>query len=174
MTDLNHVALIGRLTRDLGTDANSFAYLPNGTARASVSIAVNCSKKNADGTWADEVSYFDVTIWGKMAESLKPYLTKGKQVAVEGVLKQERWQDRNTGANRSRVVVKALSVQLLGGKSEGDSGGEDFWPQSVPKQPQNGYRQGGQPPRQAQINAPAPNAQPQDFGGEYFPEDIPF
>jgi single-stranded DNA-binding protein len=70
MTDLNHVVLIGRLTRDLGSDERSFGYIGNGTARANVSIAVNRSKKNGD-TWSDEVHYFDVTIWGKQAENLK-------------------------------------------------------------------------------------------------------
>ena len=65
MTDLNHVVLIGRLTRDLGSDERSFGYIGNGTARANVSIAVNRSKKTGDG-YADEVNYFDVTIWGKL------------------------------------------------------------------------------------------------------------
>lgn len=59
MTDLNHVVLIGRLTRDLGSDERSFAYTQNGTARANVSIAVNRSRKSGD-QWIDEVSYFDV------------------------------------------------------------------------------------------------------------------
>ena len=73
MTDVNRVNIIGRLTRDIASDERSFAYLPNGTARANVSIAVNRSRKNGD-QWVDEVSYFDVTIWGKTAENLKPYL----------------------------------------------------------------------------------------------------
>ena len=65
MTDLNHVVLIGRLTRDLGSDERSFGYVQSGQARANVSIAVNRSRKQADGSWGDEVNYFDVTIWGK-------------------------------------------------------------------------------------------------------------
>ncbi len=91
MTDLNHVVLIGRLTRDLGSDERSFGYVANGQARANVSIAVNRSRKQADGSWGDEVNYFDVTIWGKTAEILKPYLVKGKQICVEGYRKQDRW-----------------------------------------------------------------------------------
>ena len=79
MTDLNHVVLIGRLTKDLGTDERSFGYVANGQARANVSIAVNRSRKNGE-QWVDEVNYFDVTIWGKTAENLKPYLLKGKQI----------------------------------------------------------------------------------------------
>ena len=65
MTDVNRVNIIGRLTRDIASDERSFAYLPNGTARANVSIAVNRSRKNGD-QWVDEVSYFDVTIWGQL------------------------------------------------------------------------------------------------------------
>ena len=120
MTDLNHVAIIGRLTRDLGTDERSFAYTQGGTARANVSIAVNRSKKGSDGSWSDEVSYFDVTIWGKTAENLKSYLKKGTQIAVDGYLKQDRWE--KDGKSNSRVTIVANSVQLLGGKSEGHGG----------------------------------------------------
>ena len=90
-TDLNHVVLVGRLTRDLGSDERSFGYVGNGQARASVSIAVNRSRKNGE-QWIEEANYFDVTIWGKTAENLKPYLTKGKQIAVDGYLKQDRWE----------------------------------------------------------------------------------
>lgn len=144
MTDLNHVAIIGRLTRDLGTDERSFAYTQGGTARANVSIAVNRSKKGSDGSWSDEVSYFDVTIWGKAAENLKPYLKKGTQIGVDGYLKQDRWE--KDGKSNSRVTIVANSVQLLGGKPEG---------------------QGGQPQGQS-YGQPAPA----DADG--FPSDIPF
>ncbi len=64
------------------------------------------------------MSYFDSTIWGKNAENLKRYLTKGKQIGVQGYLKQERWKDKQTENNRSRVYIVADSVQLLGGKSD--------------------------------------------------------
>lgn len=121
MTDLNNVTLIGRLTKDLGDDERSFGYVGNGQARANVSIAVNRSKKNGD-EWIDEVSYFDVTIWGKTAENLKPYLTKGKQICVEGYLKQDRWE--KDGQKQSRIAIVADQVWLLGGKSDsaGDTG----------------------------------------------------
>lgn len=118
MNDLNHVVLIGRLTRDLGTDERSFGYVANGQARANVSIAVNRSKKQGD-QWVDEVSYFDITIWGKTAENLKPYLTKGKQICVEGHLKQDRWE--KDGQKQSRITIHADSVQLLGGKNGDES-----------------------------------------------------
>ena len=146
MTDLNHVVLIGRLTRDLGSDEKNFGYVGNGMARANVSIAVNRSKKNGD-QWIDEVSYFDITIWGKTAENLKPYLTKGKQICVEGHLKQDRWE--KAGQKFSKVSIIADNVQLLGGKSDGgqSSGAPTFKPAE-----NNSYRG--------------------DAGD--FPEDIPF
>ena len=119
MTDLNEVILIGRLTRDLGSDERSFAYTTNGTARARVSVAVNRSRKTDSG-WQDEAHFFDVTIWGKTAENLKPYLLKGKQVAVKGHLAQERWE--KDGQKQSRVAIVADDVQLLGGKDGGQQG----------------------------------------------------
>ena len=64
-TDLNHVVLVGRLTRDVGSDERSFGYVGNGQARANVSIAVNRSRKDsASGNWVEEANFFDVTIWG--------------------------------------------------------------------------------------------------------------
>lgn len=107
MTDLNHVVLIGRLTQDLGSDERSFGYVGNGQARANVSIAVNRSKKNGD-QWIEEVNYFNVTIWGKTAENLKPYLTKGKQICVEGHLKQDRWE--KDGQKFSKINFTATEI----------------------------------------------------------------
>lgn len=140
MTDTNTVVLVGRLTKDLGSDERSFGYLPSGQARANISIAVNRSRKNGD-QWVDEVNYFDVTIWGKTAENLKPYLLKGKQICVEGYLKQDRWE--KDGQKQSRVTVVANNVQLLGGKSEGSSqstgGAPRFQPVSNTSAASGGY-----------------------------------
>ena len=153
MTDTNKVFLIGRLTRDLGADERSFGYIGNGTARANVSIAVNRSKKNGD-TWSDEVHYFDVTIWGKQAENLKPYLLKGKQIHVEGHLQQERWE--KDGQKHSRIAIVADNVQLLGGKDGRDQAERDGGHyQSAPATQNDGY-------------------DPTVNGGADFPEDIPF
>jgi single-strand DNA-binding protein len=140
MTDQNHVILIGRLTRDIGADERSFAYVgSNNTARANISIAVNRSVKKND-QWNDEVFYFDVQIWGKTAENLKQYLQKGKQIAVDGYLKQDRWQ--KDGQNFSRVYVVANTVQLLGGtkndntQTEGQqqftSNNDNDFPEDIP------------------------------------------
>lgn len=164
MTDTNHVVLIGRLTRDLGDDERSFAYTASGTARANVSIAVNRSAKRGE-EWVDEVSYFDITIWGKTAENLKPYLLKGKQIAVSGYLKQDRWE--KDGQKFSKVGIVADSVQLLGGKSDGGSEAQREADRFL------GGQEGGG--KEKPAFTPKPQAQQyQASGVDEFPEDIPF
>ncbi len=160
MTDLNKIILIGRLTQDCGADEKSFQYVGNGIAKAFVSIAVNRSiKKN--GEWVEETSYFNITIWGRTAENLKPYLTKGKQICVRGYVQQDRWVD-NDGNKKSRVSLVADSVQLLGGNNQNN--GNNF-------QNNNGgnFQNGG--------NNNGNNQNYNDYADGYngdFPEDIPF
>lgn len=138
--DLNNYSVIGRMTRDL--DERAFAYTPNGKARLNISIAVN------DGYGDNQyTSYFDVVVWGKTAENIKPYLGKGKQICINGRLRQDRW-DGNDGSKHSRVVIVAETVQLLGGRDNGAGSGGNY-----------------QQPAQQQV--PAYNN-----GGD-FPEDIP-
>lgn len=114
MNDLNKIEIIGRLTKDIGNQ--DFAYISTGTAKLNISIASNQSQKR-NGNWEDVASFFDVVIWGKTAENLKPYLTKGKQIAIVGHLMQDRWKDQN-GNNRSKVYIVAEEVQLLGGNDK--------------------------------------------------------
>ena len=115
MADINRVTIIGHLTRD-----EELTYTPGGMAIGKISVAVNRRVKKGQ-EWTDEANYFDVSIFGKQAESLKPYLTKGKQVGVDGFLKQERWQDQATGQNRSAVKIVSNDIQLLGGNGAGSS-----------------------------------------------------
>lgn len=116
MNDLNKVSLIGRVTKDVGSDEYSYSVMANGTAKAQVAIAVNRGEKH-NGEWTDTVSYVDVVIWGKLAENLKSYLTKGKQIAVAGFIKQDRWE--KDGQKFSKMYVVAEEVELLGGGAEG-------------------------------------------------------
>lgn len=153
MTDMNSVNIIGRLTRGLG--GNDFGYTQAGTARANISIAVNRSVKRNE-QWVDEVSYFDVVIWGKIAESLKPYLAKGKQIAVSGYIKQDRWQEKDTGNNRSKVYIVADTVQLLGGKDDNAANKSE------------GYGGNGGYQKNEAYSADT------EVGMDEFPEDIPF
>jgi len=113
MADINHVVLVGRLTRDA-----ELKYTAGGQAVCKFSVAVNRRKKNGD-QWEDEANYFDVVLWGRQGESLNQYLTKGKSVGVEGELRQDRWQQE--GQNRSKVEIVANNIQLLGG-SQGSGG----------------------------------------------------
>ena len=165
MTDLNHVAIIGRLTRD----PDGISYMPNGNAVLKFSIAVNRRKKTGD-QWTEEASYFDVTLFGKSAESLKQYLVKGKQVAVDGELRQDRWE--KDGQTQSKVYIYSRSIQLLGGK-EGGSGNNA-----------GGYNPGNYQSSNRGSYQPKPrdtgNSQPSydegmSYGGDSgFTEDIPF
>ena len=123
--DINHVVLIGRLTRDVG--GVDFAYTAGGVACANASIAVNRSRKQGD-QWVDEVSFFDVTIWGKTAENLRPYLTKGKLIGVDGFLRQDRWEKDGQRFSKIRIVVE--NVQLLGGKGADSKDNLNTAPQS--------------------------------------------
>ena len=138
MTDLNNVIEIGRLTRDISE--RDFGYTTGGTARLNLSIAVNRSEKRG-GEWADKVSFFDVTVWGKTAENIKPYMHKGKQIAIDGYLDQQRWE--KDGVKYSKVVIIADNVQLLGGNESapqaqqpaGDyqsAGSGDDFPEDIP------------------------------------------
>lgn len=111
--DTNTVVLVGRLGRDA-----ELKYVGE-TALVQFSIAVNTSRKNASGQYEDKANWIDVKFWGKGAEAVHKYLTKGKQVGVSGSLRQEKWE--KDGQQRSKIVVNAQSVQLLGGRSEGDS-----------------------------------------------------
>ena len=113
MTDINRVFLVGRLTRDA-----ELRFTASGTPVAKFSIAVNRGKKSGD-QWDEEVNYFDIVLWGKIAEALSKYLAKGKQVAIDGELRQSRWEQ--DGQNRSRIEIHASNIQLLGGSGSGSS-----------------------------------------------------
>jgi single-strand DNA-binding protein len=116
MQDLNSFQLIGRVTRDA-----ELKYTNSGTAQARFSLAVNRSVKKGD-TWTEEVSFFDSTLWGKQAEGLSKFLTKGKQVA-SGELRQNR--DEKDGATVSKVELSVQNIQLLGGGKADNGGGFD-------------------------------------------------
>ena len=109
--DLNKWIGIGRLTRDA-----ELRFTSGGMAVCKFAIALNRLVKKGE-SWEDEANFVDVVLWGKQGESLNQYLTKGKQVAVDGELHQNRWEQ--DGQSRSKIEINASNVQLLGGKSEG-------------------------------------------------------
>lgn len=99
---LNSVMLTGRIVAD-----PDLRYLPSGTACSKFAIAVNHRVKDGDD-WKDEVSFFDVVTWEKLAETCSEKLYKSCPVMVEGKLKQERWE--KDGNARSKIVIKAWKV----------------------------------------------------------------
>lgn len=166
--DINKVVIIGRLTRDLGSDPNGrdFQYTQSGMCIAKFSIAVNHSTKGQNGQYVEEADFFNVTMFGKYAETLKPFMTKGKQICVVGKLKQDRWTDQQ-GQNHSAVSIVADEVQLLGGQNQQQGGNY--------QQTQQSYQQQGGYQSQQTFAQPVQTQQPQQsFVGEGFPEDIPF
>ena len=140
MTDINRVILVGRLVKDA-----ELKFTSASTPVARFSVAVNRSRKNGD-QWEEEVSYIDIVLWGRSAESISRFLTKGKQVAVEGELRQNRWEQ--DGQQRSKLEVVAGNVQLLGsGTPAGNGNG------NAPSQGQ----QGGFNRKSAPASAPEPD-----------------
>jgi single-strand DNA-binding protein len=116
---LNKVLLMGNLTRD-----PEVKYTPKGNAVGDLAIAINDSYKAADGTIKETVTYVDVEVWGRQAETCKQYLTKGRPVFVEGQLRLDQWETPQ-GEKKSRMKVRADRVQFLGspGGAGGGSGG---------------------------------------------------
>lgn len=109
MADINNVVLVGRLTRDA-----ELKYTNSGLAICNMSIAINRRRKSED-QWIEEANFFNIILWGKRAEALTQYLVKGKQIAIQGELKQNRWEQE--GQPRSKVEVVANNIQLLGGRT---------------------------------------------------------
>ena len=147
MADINHVVLVGRLTRDA-----ELKYTNSGSAISKFGLAIN-RRKRVDEQWVEEANFFDIVVWGKVAEALNPYLVKGKQVGVEGELRQNRWEQ--DGQKRSKVEISASNIQLLG--SRGDSPQVATHESTVTNRPDDGY--GGTK---------------SDNSGDNFEDDIPF
>lgn len=119
MASYNKVILLGNLTRD-----PEVRYTPGGSAVCDITLAVNhqwTDKRSNERK--EEVSFIDVTLWGRTAEIAGEYLGKGRPVLIEGRLQQDKWDDKETGQKRSKLKVVADAMQLLGGKPEGGGGG---------------------------------------------------
>lgn len=110
--DLNRVTLIGRLVKD-----PELKYLQSGTAIANFTIASNRVYNTANGEKKEDVSYFDCLAWGKQGEIIVEYCKKGKRIAVEGRLQQNRWEDPD-GKKRSKIEIVSENVQFLDGRGD--------------------------------------------------------
>jgi len=112
-TNINRVVITGNLTKD-----PELRSTPGGTAVCQLRVAVNSSRKNANGDWEDKPNYFDVTVWGAQGENCATYLSKGRPVAVDGRLDWREWETKE-GDKRQSVSIIANSVQFLGSREGG-------------------------------------------------------
>ncbi|MCH3908623.1 MAG: single-stranded DNA-binding protein [Sphaerochaeta sp.] len=160
-TDLNVVALVGRLTRDA-----EIRYTQGGSGICHFSIAVNRRKRTGDNQWEDEANFFDCSLFGKTAISMQPYLLKGKQVSILGELRQGKWE--SDGQQRSKVEIVVNSLQLLGSNPNASS---SYGQNSAPSAPKSA-------PKSTPETAAAPQTaeeEPASGGPDQFDDDtIPF
>lgn len=108
MAHMNKVLLLGNLTRDV-----ELRHTPAGMAVASFGLAVNRKWRDRQGEQKEETVFVDCDAWDKTAETAAKYLAKGSQVLVEGRLKLDQWEDKETQAKRSKLKVVADSIQFL-------------------------------------------------------------
>ena len=119
MASFNKVILVGNLTRD-----PQVKYTPSGMAVADVGLAVNHSWFDKQtNSRKEEATFVDVTLWGRTAEIAGEYLAKGRQVLIEGRLKLDQWDDKQTGQKRSKLTVVGENMTMLGSRQEGGGGG---------------------------------------------------
>jgi len=159
MASVNKVILVGNLTRD-----PELRYTPKGTAIAKIGVAVNRVWTNEAGEKKEEVTFVDVDIFGRTAENVGQYMRKGRPILIEGRLRLDQWDDKQTGQKKSRLGVVAETVQFLG--SPGGSGGEGNGPAAP----------AARPARPAAPAAAAPTPPPEPPEAEVPPEsdDVPF
>jgi single-strand DNA-binding protein len=143
------VTLVGNLTRD-----PELRQTPGGTSVCQFGVAVGRRYKDNSGQWVDKASFFDVVVWGQQGENCAQYLSKGREVAVDGRLDQRSW-DAQDGTKRSKVEIIAETVVFLGGQGGGET-----------REP--AHRGGNQPARD--TAAAQDDFRDIDFGGD----DIPF
>jgi len=133
MASFNKVILVGNLTRD-----PELRYTPKGMAIAKIGLAVNRNWTSEGGEKKEEVTFVDVDVFGRTAENVAQYMKKGRPILVEGRLRLDQWDDKQTGQKRSRLGVVAETVQFLGsaGGGAGGDGGESPAPRrSAPSAP---------------------------------------
>ena len=156
MANLNKVYLMGRLTRD-----PELRYTPKGTAVADIAMAINRYRSGGDGgERSEETTFVDVTLWGKQAETANQYLSKGREVFIEGRLQLDSWEDKASGQRRSKLKVVGESMQFVGSAGGSSSGGGESNSSSDDRSPQP-----------SESKAPAPSQPVYEDDDD---DDIPF
>ena len=162
MASYNKVILMGNLTRDPETRVT-----PNGATICKIGLAVNRVYSGSDGERKEEVTFVDCDAFGKTAETISRYMSKGKGILIEGRLRLDQWEDKQSGQARSKLGVVIENFQFVGGRGDGDSDGGS----------QGGYDSAPPPARQsaparsAGPRRPTPPPPPQSGG---FDDDVPF
>jgi len=123
MANFNKVILVGNLTRD-----PELRYTPKGMAIAKVGLAINRNWTSESGEKKEEVTFVDVDIFGRTAENVAQYMKKGRPILIEGRLRLDQWDDKQTGQKRSRLGVVAETVQFLGSPTGGGGDGGEAAP----------------------------------------------
>jgi single-strand DNA-binding protein len=118
MPNYNKVILMGNLTRD-----PEVKYTSGGTAIAKLGMAINRTLTNKEGQKQEETTFVDVDAFGRQAEVIGQYLKKGRPVMIEGRLKLDQWDDKQTGQKRSKLGVTLEGFQFLDSRGEGGGGG---------------------------------------------------
>ena len=157
MANFNKVILAGNLTRD-----PELRYTPKGTAVAKLGLALNRSWTTESGEKREEVTFVDVDAFGKQAEVIAQYLRKGRSLLVEGRLKLDQWDDKQTGAKKSKLGVVLESFSFLDSGNRTAEGGAPA--PSAPAAPA---------PRPARP-APSAPAAPESDGPPPDDDDVPF
>lgn len=129
---------MGNVTREI-----DLKYTQSGMAVVELGLAVNEKRKNASGEWIDEAVFVDVTCWGKTAETASEHIQKGQQILVEGRLKLDTWNDRNSGEKRSKLRVTCDRLVFTGSKRDS----------AAPSDP-GGYQRGGAAPNPPPAREP--------------------
>jgi single-strand DNA-binding protein len=131
MPNLNKVMLIGNLTRD-----PEIKYTPKGTAIAAFGMAVNRNYTTETGEKREEVTFIDIEAYARVAEVIGEYCHKGEPIYIEGRLKLDQWDDKQSGQKRSKMKVICETMQLLGGKRENQaSPAREHAPKATPHRP---------------------------------------
>ncbi|HEY1110035.1 MAG TPA: single-stranded DNA-binding protein [Opitutaceae bacterium] len=162
MPSLNKVLLMGNLTRD-----PELRVTPKGTPICQFSLAINRQFKMESGESREEVIYVDVEAWGKQGETIAKYVTKGRPLYVEGRLRLDQWEDKNTKEKRSRMKVVLEQFQFLGdSRGGGPGGGSGEYDQSAPSGGGSSSPERHSPPPRSGGAKPASQ--------ENLDEDVPF
>jgi len=128
-SDLNRVTLVGRLTRD-----PELRHTGGGDPICSIRLAVSSRARDEGGNWGDRSNYFDVTVFGRQAQTAADYLAKGRRIGVDGRLSWREWQAQD-GTKRQSVEVIANDIFFLDSRGEGGEqggGGGGGWSQQAP------------------------------------------